>query len=378
MMKTILFITYSFGKDTPVGVGSERVVKALANRGCRIIVITSSKVVVSIPNIQFIVKKNSPRLPSNFSAKLSNIVGRELFYFAWEIKAYIAAKKQLHKNKYVDVIYTRSNPISVCPIGIRLKKKFHIPLLMHFTDPIPAPKEWCPDPKSRKRMIKQMQFLLPHADLISFGNPHMLRYEKNVMSISLPNAFISPDPVSRGFVYLPKKTEHKETFNLLFLGNIYGNRNPSCLFEAIEQLSNYPIKLFLYGTNNGNFPDFVTVKDRTDDIDSVMQNMDVLVDIDGDDETPVFVSSKLKDYLSVNRPIFAISPNNSPSREILFGLHTVNISINETQHIRNILLSLMNTKYQDSDYEDRKKVLELFSADQIALEILNQINSLTK
>lgn len=374
-MKKLLFITYGFGNSTPVGVGAERIVSALANHGFQVYVITSKGVDSTIPNVDITIKRNTPRLPFKTSSKLSIFLGKELYYLAWEIKAYFAAKAILYRNQDIVAIYTRAVPISVCPIGIKLKKKFHIPLLMHFTDPIPAPPEWLSDKKSRKRLIKQMQGLLPQANRISFGNRHMLWYEENVLNISLQNkAFISPDPGPSSLTFLPQKKHNDHTINLLFLGNIYGNRNPSYLFEAIKQLSTYPIKFYLFGSNRGDYPEFVVSKGRTDDIISVMQESDILVDIDGNDETPVFISSKLKDYLSVNRPILSITPLNSPSREILCGLSTVGIAINELQEIKKTILKLINTKYSDYDFNERIPILETFSSDQIVLDIIEQID----
>lgn len=376
-MKKLLFITYAFDKNTPVGVGAQRIVTSLSNHGYRVFVITSQTNNIVIPNVDVLAVSNHPRIPAGISNKLSNLFGRELLYLSWEIRACVAGNKILRNNHDVIAIYTRANPISVCPVGARLSSKYKIPLLMHFTDPIPAPEEWYPDPSNRKRMIKQMRSLLSYPDLISFGNKHMLLYEEKCLGVSLQQkAFVSPDPGFHDFVYLPPKDNFRETINLLFLGNIYGNRNPLPLFEAIKQLSRYPIKLYLYGNNQANYPDFVIKRDRTDDVRSVMQNMDVLIDIDGDDNIPVFVSSKLKDYLSVNRPILAITPENSPSREILSNLSTVGISINETQHIKDTMLKLINIKHLESDYEERIPVLKLFDPEQIASKIINQIHSL--
>lgn len=376
-MKKLLFVTYAFDHSTPVGVGAKRIVASLAEQGFQVFVVTSQNAKITIPNVDITVRKNVPRLPVRMSNMISDLFGKELLYFFWEIKAYMAGKKIIKNNKDVLAIYTRANPISVCSIGIRLKKRFNLPLMMHFTDPIPAPVEWCPNLRSRKRMIKQMKEVLPYANFVSFGNIHMLKYQEKVLGQPIHNkSFISPDPGPSDFVFLPPKDSSLDSVNLLFLGNIYGNRNPTHLFEAINELSNYHIKMYVYGNNNAKFPDFVIEKTRTADILSVMRNMDILIDIDGDDESPVFISSKIKDYLSVNRPILSITPCNSPSRELLCNLSTVAVSINETGQIKEALLKLLNASYLDSAFEERKSILKIFSSYSIAEEIIRRINSI--
>lgn len=378
-MEKILFISYVFDKNTPVGAGAKRVVSELANLGMHVMVVTAQHCSEKIPNVEIIVKKNFPRLPVKLSNRLSNLFGKELLYFMWEIRAYFAGKRILDNNRDAIAIYTRANPIAVCPVGIRLRKKFNIPLLMHFTDPIPAPVEWCPDEHIRKRQIKQMLSFLPHVDLLSFGNKHMLLYQERVLGRSLDGiSFISPDPSFREMVFLPLREDSDNTVKLLFLGNIYGNRNPMPLFEAIQTISDIPVKLYVYGNNSADFPSFVIKKSRTDDVRSVMQNMDILIDIDGDDETPVFISSKLKDYLSINRPILSISPLNSPSRDLLNGLKTAVTVKNTKKEISSALLKIIETNYSDEDYDERIEILKQFSAQTIAKEIATKIDILYK
>ena len=59
-MKKLLFITYAFDHTTPVGVGAQRVVSALAEQGFHVIVIASQGCVTECPEIELIVKTNFP------------------------------------------------------------------------------------------------------------------------------------------------------------------------------------------------------------------------------------------------------------------------------------------------------------------------------
>lgn len=375
-MDNILFITYDFGETSAVGLGARRVVAAMAELGYHVFVIASNGEgkIPARNNVTVITKRNSPRLPSRLSVRLSNFLNRDVFYWVWVMKAYQAGVELLRENKAM-AIYTRANPISVCSVGIKLKKRFNVPIIMHFTDPVPAPIEWTPDVKKRERQIKQMKSFLPMADRVSFGNNHMLSYVESTLGISICNkAFVSPDPGATSFKCFPKKSIKDDTLKLLFLGNIYGNRKPERLFKAMERVStDYTIEFFLYGNNSGNFPSFVKVCKRTNDISSAMQYADILVDIDGDDKEPVFISSKLKDYLSVNRPILSITPLNSPSRELLSKLRTVVISKNEVSEIESSLRFLIQKEYSNSDFEERESIMEIFNPKRIASDIISNI-----
>ena len=379
-MNKILFITYSFGFSSPVGAGAERVVKALARLGTFVYVITSSVYKGRIDNVKIITRQNAPRIPARFTEAFSNFTGREVGHIIWEIKAFRSARKILKRDPGIVAVYTRSLPISVCPIGIKIKKQYHLPLMMHFTDPIPAPIEWAPNNESRVRMIRQMKDYIPNADLISFGNRHMLQYEERTLGVSLSEkAFISQDPSAYQFITLPAREEGDSSVRLVFLGNIYGNRNPAHLFEAISNVNDKKnITLNLYGNNKGSFPSFVINRNRTNDILAVMKNADILVDIDGDDKDPVFISSKLRDYLSVNRPVLAISPKDSPSREVLEGLKTVQISSNNTAEIQEAILRLLKMEFSESDYKERIPIVSSFNPDNIAREIIQHINAIVK
>lgn len=377
-MGIILFITYDFSETSAVGLGARRVVSAMAEMGKHIIVIASNGGDSPIHNnVKVIIRRNTLRLPSRVSVFLSNLINRDFFYCKWVNKAYHSGINVFTKN-HVSAIYTRANPISVCDVGIRLKKRFHVPLIMHFTDPVPAPIEWTQDIKKRTRQIKQMRSFLPMADSVSFGNNHMLSYVESTLGLSLSKkVFVSPDPAATSFKRLPMAISETNSFILLFLGNIYGNRKPGRLFNAIENLSKeYSIVLNLYGDNNGDFPSFVNVCKRTNDIYSAMQNSDVLVDIDGDDKDPVFISSKLKDYLSVNRPILSITPINSPSRDLMYGLHSVVCSKNEVSDIEASLRFLIQKKFIDSDFDERLGIIEKFNPKVIASEIICRMKQL--
>ena len=371
----IVFISYFFGGDSPVGVGALRIANAMAEKGCFVYVITSTPYQSSNPRIIVDIVSNTPKMPSNLSFTVSNLLKKELNYISWELKAKRLLRRIIHGHK-IDGIYTRSTPICVCPVGIYVKKHYQLPLIMHFTDPIPAPIGWAPNPKYRKRMIKQMKEYVQMADCLSFGNSRMINYQERILNMPLQErSFVSPDPAAGSFVWLDSNKKNQDKVTLLFLGNIYGNRNPSLLFKALSSITTSSFRFIIYGNSFPGAPSYVEFRPRTNTIYRALQEADVLVDIDGDDEIPVFVSSKLKDYLSVNRPILSITPDNSPSRDLLMRLKTVELSSNSSDSVKESLLRIINANYTEKDYEERIPIVQSFSAQSIAQEIINQIKN---
>lgn len=369
----ILFISYSFGDDSPVGVGALRIANAMVEAGCFVYVITSTTYLSNNPQLVIEVVSNIPRLPSRYSFVIGNALQREVNYISWEIKAKRCVGR-IMQDKTIHGIYTRSTPICVCPVGIYGKNTFRVPLIMHFTDPLPAPEGWANNHLYRKRMIKQMKEYVCCADFISLGNEKMLQYQEEVLSINFSKkSFVSPDPSSQLFTFLQEK-ESKDRIVLLYLGNIYGNRNPDELFSAIKRFDNPNLRVIIYGKSFSPAPSFVEFRKRTNDVLSAMKESDYLLDLDGDDERPVFISSKLKDYLSVNRPILSISPINSPTRELLNNIKTAVVSSNDCDSIYNALNVLMHKNFPNNVYQERNDLLNQFKANTIVKDILLHFN----
>ena len=375
-MKNIVFVSYYFGDDSPVGVGALRIADAMIDYGYRLYVITATSYNSNNDRLIIEVVSNTPRVPSKYSFLFSNMVGKELYYFSWEQKA----KRVIYRiiqNHNIHGIYTRSSPICVCPVGIYGKKHFHLPLIMHFTDPIPAPEGWAPNLSYRKRMIRQMRDYVNEADILSFGNSRMISYQEQLLSIPLKNrAFVSPDPATGLFVRLAPNKRKTRLVKLVFLGNIYGNRNPTHLFNALSSITEVSFRFIIYGISFQSVPSYVEFRSRTNNVERALQEADILVDIDGDDQIPVFVSSKLKDYLAVNRPILSITPPDSPSRDLLKGMKTVEVSNNTPCDIKRSIIKLIESEYSEKNYEERIPVVESFSANRIVGEIAYRFNTI--
>lgn len=360
----ILAIVYRLGGVYPTGVTNKRVLDALKSMGHEVLVISAPTNTNTWHNECHYECSDFPTSPARLFTKMGNFIQRDLNFIFWENRVFKCAKRII-KLFQPDIIYARSSPSAVCRVAARISKHTGIPVAMHFTDPIPAPIEWASDLKYRAREIKLMETILPIAYKVSFGNKAMLEYQQSIMKYNfIDKSFISPDPSPSERFYYSKKIKN-DVSTLTFLGAFHGNRRPDSLFHALYVLnqSGYKCKLNIYDDNRYgiNHPECVSFMGRTDNIQKTLLDSDILVDVEGEDNTPVFISSKLKDYLCCGRPILAITVKNSPSYNLVNGLSTVKCCENKPSEIVSAIKSVLDIDFREEDYKERLVIIKQFN-----------------
>lgn len=379
----ILLISYYYG-NTASGVISKRVAGQLTKRGHKVIVVTQSEVEVSgekESGVEVVSVKDIWNQGGFISRIIQKIKRSNYFYlpnYSWVNKATIASCRIVDKYK-PDIVYCRTSPEDACYVGYNIHKKYGIPTLQHFSDPVPAPLEYLPCSRKRKSLIKRISEVLKAATIVSYGNESMLKYVEEAVGMNLhEKSFVSPDMASGSEIqYVP--AQQRNTIVLVFFGSLYGGRNPYPLFESIKDLNKngYKIELQVYSKIGQDvltiFP-FVKSMEYNSNTIEVLSKANILIDLDGDDEIPVFISSKLKDYLLINRPILSITPTESPSRKLLEGLASVRVVENEKEKISKAIIGIMGCPVNDNQYIDRKKLIDYFSPDSVVENLLSEIN----
>lgn len=378
-MMRILLITERFGDKIPTGVISRMMADELRVLGNEIAVVSSEHIGEKWRYGPHIICSSKTLIPKRVLLWISNRIGINLITYKWRRKA-VRESRKLIESFAPDIIYARSTPVMVCEVAACLKKEFGIPVMMHFTDPVPAPIEWDPNMGYRRRMIATMNKVLPLADSVSFGNASMLRYQQSLLSYSFLNkSFVLPDPVRCENLYDSRRAR-QDVYSIVYLGALYGNRNPRPFFDAITILNKkgYKCELVIYDINRTNLqvPEFVRFVGRTDDVKSALLNSDLLLNIDGDDSTPVFISSKLKEYLCCCRPVLSITPEGSPSRELTEGLKTVFSVTNTCVSIEEQLIKVMEMSFTSCLFNEREAVIQSFTPQRVASLINSKMHSL--
>lgn len=376
----ILLLTYSLG-GTASGKVTSRIVQALFDKGVEIIVITAQNKVGQTPYKVYELKTFFTddsiwhRIYTHFITPL--FLRNRYANFWWSKRACKVAEK-LIKQWSPDWLYTRSSPFEPLVVGSSLKAKTGVRLISHFTDPYPAPRGFDFLPELREYRIREACEVLENSDLISFGNQKMLDYEFEITKFDAKEkAFVSHDSVSSDKLEILPLHIRPNDIRLVYLGNIYGSRNPKPLVEAISRLrkkgENIHLDIYCDRVKYKLEYEFVHYYDKLDIITPALSSADILVDIDGDDDAPVFVSSKLKDYLACNRPILSITPANSPSSDLLQGLSTVKCVRNKEIFIEKALSDLITTKFSDETYTERCSLISAFSPNNISLTLLSKL-----
>lgn len=375
----ILLITERFGDKIPTGVISKRIADELYLLGHEIAIVSSERIGNKWTNGPHVICSIRTIIPAKILLFLSNLLGLNLSSYKWRKSLYKESLKLINSFK-PDVIYARSTPISVCEVAAKLRSKTGVKVMMHFTDPVPAPLEWEPNIRYRRRMIATMERILPQATSVSFGNQAMLDYQQSLQKYQFADkAFISSDPGPASSFYYKCK-ESRQSINLVYLGSLYGSRNPKPLLDVLEMFNMKSMKceLRIYDTNRSNtqLPNSAKFVGRTDDVKSALLDADILINLDGNDKTPVFISSKLKEYLYCGRPIISISPTNSPSRLLTDKLKTVKSVENNVEEIFSAIEYFSKKKFIESDYSERGEVIRLFTPANVASKINQELKKL--
>lgn len=378
----ILLISYSYDGSAS-GKITFRIAEELARRGHDLCVITAENNALrsgqyTIIEIKDFIKKGG--FLDLLRTKVLTLLGFSAYnsHFVWRMRSWFRIRN-LFKSWYPDWVYCRSTPIDACLVGTYVHKKYGIPTFQHFSDPLPAPS--CPDNSVRKRFLKQTRDIITHSEMISFSTIEMANYIESMLDKDFSSKiFEIPDATDNNPFYIQDSHNFSCPIILVYLGSIYGTRNPLPLFQSIEMLSTSGIdcKLVVYSDApyNAVVPHFVEYRGYTLDVTSALLRADILVDLDGDDDIPVFISSKLKDYLVIPRPILSITPSNSPAYHLLNGIPTVWTTNNEKNSIAKTIKQIIKDSEMPQKYDERFRFAQRFSPKAVVDKVLGIVHSI--
>ena len=134
----ILLISYYYG-DTASGIITQRVSEELVLKGNRVFVVTGDSSI----ECDYLYKCPNIFPDSGFVSRALRKFYRMLtkdtleYQFIWRYRAF-RQSCQIMKANCIDWIYCRTSPIDAFQVGDRLKKKYGVKELLHFTDPVPS------------------------------------------------------------------------------------------------------------------------------------------------------------------------------------------------------------------------------------------------
>jgi glycosyltransferase involved in cell wall biosynthesis len=293
-------------------------------------------------------------------------------FWAWRSMMQLKFKK-LNQYEVVLSFLSHNNYASLIA-GERVAKRIKCKYAVHSLDAIPAPPGWPINIGYFKGLQRLMSKYLSKANAFFSTNKQMLAYQ---LSTFVPSKSLITDVIYNPSIYRFKEfPDSKDKTNyFVYTGGIYGARNVKYLLEGFERLLEiYPDSyLFFVGSYLAAYSlqklkqrtqDRIKVLPFTKELDTYYSISTALIDLDADIENDVFLSSKIINYIMINRIIISETGVNSPSRNLFKDID----SIIQCDHDSNQMYEAMKKSIivkGKITFEDRKSISNLFSLENV-------------
>jgi glycosyltransferase involved in cell wall biosynthesis len=338
--------------------------------------------------------------PPNISKKTNNLLLKNFNINVELITLKRAAKKFVKNNSNkpkFDLVLSlvAANSFQHISFGNTVAKKMNIKHFVYSVDPVPAVIGWAnsrmedTNPKtSIKQKISQfwtisplfrykqsLKFVSQEFSKIDFyfaSNNKMLEYQLNLFQPKKDfRSGVLFTPILKN--YCPLERIQGSINYFVYTGRFYGARKPHFLFNAFRKLLvDYPDSYLeivgqnLHDIKVGTLPEEVLSRINfigfTKDLTPFYKKATALIDIDADVEDDVYLSSKIINYLTVNRPIISQTGIESPSRELFKNMNSIIQCGQNSEDIYQAMIFTIKNKNRINT-DDRKGLIEKFSVD---------------
>ncbi len=346
-MKNLLFVSIAFPpKNDPECLQSARYFKYLKEtKKFNIDVVTSGSPTLFMPHDQSLMRYEGGYRQlvevQLFENKIVSFVLRKLglglllfpdskMTFHWQWKKVV---RQIKKKPAI--IYSRSKPMSSAFLAMKLKLHYKCTWIMHFSDPwAVTPLDEIPTSQLNKYQTAEKEFL-EMADAITFTTPQtQALYANKYPHVSskfsvFPNVY-DPDDIRETPMIVNDK------LRIVYTGGLTGKRNVNfllpilnliCIKNALllEKLEfifagplDRPNSLFF---KNPLFPIRHVGYLNQEEVKKLCVSAQILLVVDNPTEMKggVFFPSKILDYFLCQRKIWAVTPQESATRDVLTG-----------------------------------------------------------
>jgi glycosyltransferase involved in cell wall biosynthesis len=380
----ILIISPVIGKTAP-GIVFERLIYGLSFYHEIDILTTVSDVSVDLPRVLNKVFCKKLNIHPRISKLLISLFGIDFFDYFWALKSIREVKKL--KNTEYDMVFSFLSFQHYIGLitGVVWSRKYNCKLAVYSVDAIPAPIGWLKYDSYYKGLLNMMSKYLANSDAFFSSNQKMLDFQLK---------FFKPkNTMFSGVIYTPgihKNMNYPLAYsncnNFVFTGGIYGLRKADYLLEGFEKLLyDYPnSNLIFVGTKLDDNLLFKFKKDTLDKIKIFPFSSDLakyyiiataLIDIDADLDEDVFLSSKITNYLMVNRLIISETGKASPSRLLFSNIN----SVIQCDHSSHQLFEAMKKTIEIKElvnFNDRDDIRKIFSLDFVVMKLNSDLNIL--
>jgi len=252
----------------------------------------------------------------------------------WIRRAEKALLKQIEIER-PDAFVSFAQPWINHQVGLRVKQRHpNLPWVAHFSDPWVDSPYFNPEAeKARAAVIEQEKAIIAAADGVVFTTQEtadlvMAKYP----ALWRKKVHIVPHGYDADLLDLIQAQPSSPIFTITHTGNLYAGREPFTLLRALailrSEIPTRQIQLAFVGYATQSMRDLVvrlglgdmvSITPSMPFLDSlaISQSADLLLVIDAPAEHSVFLPSKIVDYLSLRRPILALTPLSGASARVL-------------------------------------------------------------
>jgi glycosyltransferase involved in cell wall biosynthesis len=377
----ILVITENVGRTAP-GIVFERLIHGLSSFHQIDLLTADYDPSIDLSNLEKIVISKKKEIHPRIFKFFLSFLGVNLFDRFW---ANDAVKKINNNTVQYDLVlsFLSFQHYAALIAGTYFCKKYNVKLAAYSVDAIPAPIGWLNHDRYYLGLDKMIEKYLSKVDAFFSSNPQMLEYQ--LKKITPKTVFLSDVVYNSGVVNsieYPKISYVNNNF--LYTGGIYGVRKAEYLLQGFEKLlEEYPDSRLIFVGSHLLASTLLSVKPQTiDKIEIVPFTKDLteyyrkataLIDIDADIENDVFLSSKMTNYIMINRMIISETGTNSPSRHLFKGIDSILQCGHDSDQICEAMKKVI-IKKESIDFSDRKVVMELFDIDNIVSKLNINLN----
>lgn len=270
--------------------------------------------------------------------------------------------------------------------GVSVKKRRNIPLVTFFFDAVPAPIGWIKDDRYRRNLSKMVSDNLKYVDGLLSANRKMLQYESGFVpknhQVKVSGCVYTPG-LSSELLNLTHIDNGKTIF--CYTGSIYFCRKADYVLAAFRKLVDvYPdCELWFVGTRriedtveklDSDVKSRIKILPYTYDLMPYFSASSALIDIDADLPDDVYLSSKIANYICINRPIICETGINSESRRIFSNLKTVYQCGHDAGELFAAMKNVVEMK-GEYDYSERTGLIKMFSLEENTSKLMGLISS---
>ena len=347
-----------------------------------------------------VIKKEGQK--SGFKDQLAEFIRATFFIPDARIGWMISAPKaidNLVKSTGIDAVYSSSPPYTCSIIARYAKRKYKLPWVAGFRDPwtgfISSPNRWILPSMIDRAMEKSV---FKEADQIECAWKGIIKDALSKYPDIDPNKF---HHVPNGFDsadYPVTSSQRNNRFTITYTGSMYGRRNPSSLFEAIEKLllnnriSKEEFLLRFIGRfgnevhemfDKSSFRDsieLISYIPHSESIEYLMRSDVLLLVVDESKESEEIVPGKVYEYIGTRIPVFAIAPEHSAIAELMEETKAGSVAHQtNVEKIGEIFMNYFNQwKFQTSEFKPNVTAVNAYERKESARKLSLLLNSLVQ